>query len=588
MRKDSLLLLVRSSGRLNLAHFAATFAACLGLFGVFAASARADFTVTRTDDPVPNGCTPQDCSLREAVIASNAGSSEDIALPPNTYTLSIAGPGGAEQGDLDITSSVFIKTLGPGNAVIDANGAVTGDRALEVNGPTVLLGIEIANGVAPADNDGIRRGGGVRVNQNKGFAMYGGALNGNQAGGTGGLGGGIYTEGAAQLLSFAEFPFDPPPVDYAGVTVQSNAASPGASGKGGGVYVGPSGYLFANSARIFNNDASSGGGVYTLTAENQGDTELENTYVSTNTAQGGGGALFAGPGGHLELTNTTLKGNAAGGSGGGLRSLGGTVKVHNATVAGNSASSGGGMSVNDDLTAEGIVRLHNTIVARNTDSAGPGVQPDCLDESGGFRSLGYNIIGAADGCGFPATTGDQTGTAAAPLDPGLALTTTFNGGLQLSWALEPGGSAVDAGDPNLDECGHGIDDDDARGVPVALGERCDIGAYQLVRCRDVIVNRVGTELADVAGSGKAPNIDPTAGADGVLGLAGADSLTGLQGADGLCGGDAADTLRGGEDDDRLEGARGADTLIGGPGVDMCIGGKGVDSARGCETERGIP
>ena len=63
--------------------------------------------------------------------------------------------------------------------------------------------------------------------------------------------------------------------------------------------------------------------------------------------------------------------------------------------------------------------MHNAIVAENTDSnAGNGVQPDCLDESGGFRSDGYNVIGAGDGCGFPAITGDQVGTAAVPVDPG--------------------------------------------------------------------------------------------------------------------------------------------------------------------------
>jgi len=49
------------------------------------------FTVTRTDDPVPNGCLPTDCSLREAVIAANAGSGGDaIALPAGDYRLTFA------------------------------------------------------------------------------------------------------------------------------------------------------------------------------------------------------------------------------------------------------------------------------------------------------------------------------------------------------------------------------------------------------------------------------------------------------------------------------------------------------------------
>ena len=39
-------------------------------------SAAAEFslwtTVTRTDDPTPNGCEPDDCSLREAIVDANA------------------------------------------------------------------------------------------------------------------------------------------------------------------------------------------------------------------------------------------------------------------------------------------------------------------------------------------------------------------------------------------------------------------------------------------------------------------------------------------------------------------------------------
>lgn len=52
-------------------------------------AAAADFTVTRTDDPAPNGCARGDCSLREAVIAaSQAGGTNEIRVSPGaTYTL---------------------------------------------------------------------------------------------------------------------------------------------------------------------------------------------------------------------------------------------------------------------------------------------------------------------------------------------------------------------------------------------------------------------------------------------------------------------------------------------------------------------
>jgi hypothetical protein len=72
------------------------------------------FTVDRTDDnAAATACldgTPNDCSLRGAVIASNGGGNPDdeIILPPGIYTLSIpnAIPGTdedfAQTGDLDL------------------------------------------------------------------------------------------------------------------------------------------------------------------------------------------------------------------------------------------------------------------------------------------------------------------------------------------------------------------------------------------------------------------------------------------------------------------------------------------------------
>lgn len=46
-----------------------------GLFAIIAFAPTceaASFQVTRFDDPVPDGCAVDDCSLREAVLAANA------------------------------------------------------------------------------------------------------------------------------------------------------------------------------------------------------------------------------------------------------------------------------------------------------------------------------------------------------------------------------------------------------------------------------------------------------------------------------------------------------------------------------------
>jgi CSLREA domain-containing protein len=92
----------------------------------------ATFTVTRTDDnPLPSACD-SDCSLREAVLAVDAGSGGDtIALPAGHYRLSIAGTGedAAAKGDLDLTKNVTITGAGARSTTIDGLGV---DRVLDV------------------------------------------------------------------------------------------------------------------------------------------------------------------------------------------------------------------------------------------------------------------------------------------------------------------------------------------------------------------------------------------------------------------------------------------------------------------------
>ena len=72
------------------------------------------FQVNKTADTADGSCTATDCSLREAIIASNGTPGADtIHLPSGVYTLSIPGAGedAAATGDLDIASEVTIVTV---------------------------------------------------------------------------------------------------------------------------------------------------------------------------------------------------------------------------------------------------------------------------------------------------------------------------------------------------------------------------------------------------------------------------------------------------------------------------------------------
>ncbi len=113
------------------------------------------FTVTRSDDPQPDGCQPGDCSLREAMEAAQAndpfGETDTIVLPNGTYTL-IRGRFN------DITQAVRVQGAGAGQTRIET-GAV--DDALfwaRFSGKLWLTGVSLdvagdfASAIVASDN----------------------------------------------------------------------------------------------------------------------------------------------------------------------------------------------------------------------------------------------------------------------------------------------------------------------------------------------------------------------------------------------------------------------------------------------------
>jgi len=90
----------------------------------------ATFSVTRVDDPLPNGCLIGDCSLREALLAANINVDSDvIQVPSGTYAQT--------RGTLAISNSVQILGSTTTPTIIDGDGV---QALFNVSGtPTVLL-----------------------------------------------------------------------------------------------------------------------------------------------------------------------------------------------------------------------------------------------------------------------------------------------------------------------------------------------------------------------------------------------------------------------------------------------------------------
>jgi CSLREA domain-containing protein len=303
---------------------------------------------------------------------------------------------------------------------------------------------------------------------------------------------------------------------------------------------------------------------------NEGTLDLSNATVTGNETTGsfGGGIANAGTA-TMSLTNVTVSGNRADRDGGGVdQGVGGRSDLNNVTITGNttgfSGASGSGGGI---YNGGGTINLKNTIIAGNHDNTSAPLfkSPDCGAALGAaLTSGGSNLIGDPSDCSFVASGGDKI--AVNPLLGPLA----DNGGSTLTHALLSGSPAINGAGP-------GAAATDQRGVP----RSSDIGAYELVSCGTVVVNRVGTSGVD--------SLTGTSGGDGFLLLAGKDIASGLGGKDALCGGANKDKLKGGGGKDllrgqggkdKLKGGGGKDKLIGGPGPDTLIGGKGNDRCKG--------
>jgi CSLREA domain-containing protein len=115
-------------------------------------SARANagtIAVTTTVDQL-DGSAP--CSLREAVDTANAdansggctdanpAAADTIKLDGGDYNLQRAGAEDANaSGDLDVTESLTIAGADADATGIDGNGAITGDRVLQVSSGTLTI-----------------------------------------------------------------------------------------------------------------------------------------------------------------------------------------------------------------------------------------------------------------------------------------------------------------------------------------------------------------------------------------------------------------------------------------------------------------
>lgn len=445
----------------------------VGLLGGTPAVRAASYTVTRFDDPMPDGCSPTDCSLREAVIAANASPNADtIILPAGTYVLTLGGfDAAAAVGDLDINGSLTLIGQGPEQTIIDASAI--NDRVIEVHpgADVTISGLSIINGSVSTTD-----GGGVACHQ-AALTLENAVVRLNSAGSRDG--GGLYARECTVTLSATQ--------------VVSNVAN-----RGGGIYGRESTLALAHSTVAHNNAARSGGGVNGLGTA----ASLSYSTLSGNTARSGGGGLFIwGTGASVTVANSLVAENEVDLGGGGLMVADDALwlTIENSTVSGNRTNGyGGGVSTRvpttithatitnnwagtegDDRSGVGglfayqsgaLVRLEHTILAGNVDRNNA-TDRDCRRwGAASVTSQGYNLVEAVGNCTF-SSAGDISGQ-----DPLLG-PLQDNGGATWTHALLDGSPARDAGAPNF--APPPLYDQRGPTFPRLAHGRVDIGAFEV-------------------------------------------------------------------------------------------------------------
>jgi predicted outer membrane repeat protein len=352
-----------------------------------------DFSVTRLDDPVPSGCLPDDCSLREAVIAANALPGADrILLPAGSVQLTITNTGpnpGATQGDLDLTNAVEIVGV---SAASSAILALNNDRLFNI-----IPGVDVT--LRKLTLGGGKSGIGGAILQNGGLTIEDAVIGNNTATGDGGaIRNSSTTETVlrrVQLLDNVSGAHGGAIQDGGGGVLIVDSVLSGNNATDGGAIFGHEVRIYRS---VFENNKATGNGGAVRTDPNCSCTMLEvheSTFTANSAAKGG--ALYTAFPFDIELS--TISGNSASVSGGGIyldNTSGNNFlarNLHGSTLYLNTAPTASAIlfydvSVDNSLTPS----VQNTIVGGTCAHAGTGSET--------FDALLGNIESPGHSCGF--------------------------------------------------------------------------------------------------------------------------------------------------------------------------------------------
>lgn len=429
-------------------------------------------TVTKLTDDTPDGCTKDDCSLREAILKANKTKKKDkIVLGPGVHQLTIAGADedGAAAGDLDLTRSV--KVFGQEESTTIKQ--TVGDRVFDVLGKAKVTMNELR--ITGGDAEG--SGGGVLVGENASLHLSVVMVDLNS---TDDSGGAIATYGGVVRVEYSELWNNAAPAGGGGavmadggrVTLLRSWLEGNDASYGGAIYADAPIVMEVIQSDVSSNESAAGGGIF-LDGGNTGDADPVFTMRGSSVSDNGGDAFGGGlvvrtradqPDAEVSIEDSTISGNGTAGEGGGIycTCLGAPVHLSHVTITDNTAdadnnalgAAGGGIFT----IPNGNLEMRASIVAANFDIGKVGNR-DCGGEPA--QTLGANVFG--DESCAAASEEDLTS------DGSFLEALTDNGGWSLTHALDLNEAPLDI------DTGTSCGGTDARGVPRPQGDGCDPG-----------------------------------------------------------------------------------------------------------------
>jgi CSLREA domain-containing protein len=332
------------------------------------------YTVTKTADTLDGACNA-DCSLREAIAASNATPGA-VIVPAGSYALTRSGSDDNNtNGDLDLTSGMGV--YGAGRADTQVSG-LSGERLFDLD---------------PANSRG-------HTFQIRGLALQGGSP---------------FSFGGAIKSTTPTSPGN----DHLAL-VQSELFENSTSLAGGGLRADGPTVVFESHIRS-NAAGSDGGG---LSFGGDANTRVDIAYSTINSNQSNGTSAGGGGGVHSSsntvIYNSTIAGNSARNNGGGVLSTlaSGRITLLNVTLAGNqSDQDGNAQGFGGGIRMEGnFAAIQNSALFLNT---GPGNAGECSKAAGLTNvTLSFNHVeGPGGDCGFASGTNNVVGQPVGPFEP---------------------------------------------------------------------------------------------------------------------------------------------------------------------------